>query len=43
MELKSFCLAKESSTKQKENLQEKICTGDTMDKRLTSKIYKQFI
>ena len=40
MEFKSFCLAKEPSTKQKENLQEKICTGDTMDKGL---IYKHFI
>ena len=45
IKLKSFCTAKEALSKVKRQLSEweKILANETTDKRLTSKIYKQFI
>ena len=45
MELKSFCTAKETISKVKRQPSEwdKIIANETTDKRLISKIYKQFI
>ena len=43
IKLKSFCIERKSSTKQKENLlSERIFDNVTFDKVLISKIYKEF-
>ena len=45
MELKSFCKAKETTnkTKRQSSEWEKIFANESMDKGLTSKIYKQLM
>ena len=43
IKIKSFCMAKENIRKKKGELTvwERICANDTLDKGLTSKIYKE--